>query len=59
MKIQIINNYYVAGNENLAIAINTKNEKDAHYFIMRNTGDPDDFKQTAWEQAVVWTSPGI
>ena len=54
MKTTLVNDYHVAGNEFIAIAININDPKDAHYFTPCKVG-----LNHAYEQAMVWTSLGI
>lgn len=53
MKTLIVNGYYVAGNDYVAIAISVTDEEDSHYFYYLDNG------LNAFDSAVAWTSPGI
>jgi hypothetical protein len=55
MKIHTVNGYHLAGNDFLTLAINMDDPQDAHWF--RPSNDPG-LELTAWERAIVWTSPG-
>lgn len=46
--------YFITGNQHLAIAINLKDEKDAHYFTI----DPE-VNNDAFVRACGWAYPGI
>jgi hypothetical protein len=54
MDIITINGYDIAGNEHVAVAINTNDPADAHHF----TRDPD-CHDSAFARAVAWTNPGV
>ncbi len=58
MKQKIANNYHVAGNDYVAIAISLTDDSDAHYFIGPDDSDPQ-WVCGAYDKAIAWTSPGI
>lgn len=51
-----VGGYLIAGGEFLAIAINSKNPSDAHWFTKNSPYKED---PSAFKRAVKWASPGV